>query len=96
MSLTADQIVDRRSLRRKLSFWRVVAFVAVAVGIVAAIVLAAGRDGLAGLITPQIARISISGFITEDRDQIDLIDKVAKSNAVARTGLKMAARERGG
>ena len=47
MSLTADQIVDRRSLRRRVSFWRVVAFVAVAIGIVAAIMLAAGRDGLA-------------------------------------------------
>lgn len=82
MSLTADQIVDRRSLRRKLSFWRVTAFLAVAAAIVAAIVLAAGRDGLAGLVTPQIARITISGFITENRDQIELIDRVGKSDAV--------------
>ncbi len=82
MSLTADQIVDRRSLRRRLSFWRVVAFVAVALAIVAAIVLAAGRDGLAGLVTPQIARITISGFITEDRDQIELIERVEKADAV--------------
>ena len=82
MSLTADQIVDRRSLRRRLSFWRVVAFVAIALGIVAAIVLAAGRDGLAGLIMPQIARVSISGFIAEDRDQIELLDQIGKSKAV--------------
>ena len=82
MSLTADQIVDRRSLRRRLSFWRVVAFVAIALGIVAAIVLAAGREGLAGLVLPQIARVSISGFISEDRDQIELLDRIGKSNAV--------------
>ena len=82
MSLTADQIVDRRSLRRRLSFWRVVAFVAIALGIIAAIVLAAGREGLAGLVLPQIARVSISGFISEDRDQIELLDRIGKSNAV--------------
>ena len=82
MSLTADQIVDRRSLRRRLSFWRVVAFVAIALGIVAAIVLSAGRDGLAGLVTPQIARVSISGFITDDRDQIELLDRIGKADAV--------------
>lgn len=82
MSLTADQIVDRRSLRRKLSFWRVIAFLAVAAAVVAAIAVAAGRDGLAGLITPQIARVTISGFITEDRDQIELIDRIARSEAV--------------
>lgn len=82
MSLTADQIVDRRSLRRKLSFWRVMAFVALAVAIVAAIVLAAGRDRIAALASPQIARVSISGFITEDRDQLELLDEIAKSPAV--------------
>ena len=82
MSLTADQIVDRRSLRRKLSFWRILAFVALALAIVAAIVIAAGRDGLAGLVSPQIARVTISGFITEDHDQLELLDRIARTEAV--------------
>ena len=82
MSLTADQIVDRRSLRRKLSFWRVLAFVALALAIVGAIVVAAGRDGLSGLVMPQIARVSISGFITENRDQLELLDRIGRSDAV--------------
>ena len=43
MSLTADQIVDRRSLRRKLSVWRVIAFLAIAVALIAAIGQFAGR-----------------------------------------------------
>ncbi len=82
MSLTADQIVDRRSLRRKLSFWRVIAFVALALAIVAAIVFASGRDRLAGWLSPQIARVTISGFITEDRDQLELLDRIGKADAV--------------
>jgi len=82
MTLTADQIVDRRSLRRRLSFWRVVAFVALALAVVAAILILAGRDTLASLMSPQIARVSIAGFITEDRDQIELLDRIAESDAV--------------
>jgi protease IV len=82
MTLTADQIVDRRSLRRKLSFWRVVAFVAIAAVLIAAIALVVGRDLFPGLALPQIARVSISGFITEDRDQLEMLDKIASTNAV--------------
>jgi len=80
MSLTADQIVDRRSLRRKLSVWRVIAFLAIAVALIAAIGLFGG-GGFAGL-TPQIARVTISGFITQDRDQIEMLDEITDSRAV--------------
>ena len=44
MTLTADQIVDRRSLRRKVSFWRVIAFLAIAAALIVGIALVAGRD----------------------------------------------------
>ena len=44
MSMDAEQIVDRRRLRRKLSFWRVIAFVALAVVIVGGLIVAAGRE----------------------------------------------------
>lgn len=80
-TLTPDQIADRRSLRRKLSLWRVVAFVAVAAAIVVGIVVASG--GFAGLVTPQIARVTISGFISEDRDQLEMLDRLAETDAVA-------------
>jgi protease-4 len=82
MTTDADQIVDRRRLRRKLSFWRVVAFLALAIAIVVGFVLAGGRDRIPGLAEPQIARVTISGFITENRDQIELLDRVAKAKAV--------------
>jgi protease-4 len=82
MTLDADQIIDRRRLRRKLTFWRVAGFLAVAIIIVGGIVLAAGPDGLPGLREAQIARVTISGFITEDQDQIDLLERLAKTDAV--------------
>jgi protease-4 len=84
MSMTADQIVDRRRLRRKLSFWRFIGFAAVIVLIGGAMfAAAANRNGGNGLIAqPQIARISVSGFIAEDRDQGEMLAKLAKDDAV--------------
>jgi protease-4 len=78
MTMDADQIVDRRRLRRKLTFWRVVAFLVLALAIVGALLYAA-RDSLTG---PQIARVSVSGFIGEDRDQLALLDKLGTTDAV--------------
>ncbi|SDB21225.1 signal peptide peptidase SppA [Bauldia litoralis] len=82
MSLTADQIVDRRSLRRKLSVWRVVAFLALALLVVGGAAVVAGVNGFAGITPPQIARVTISGFISEDRDQLEMLDKITEAKGV--------------
>ena len=79
MSMTADQIVDRRRLRRKLSFWRFVGFLAVILAIGGAIVATTGRDGLLLPTEPQIARVTISGFIADDRDETEMLAKLAKN-----------------
>ena len=81
MTVTADQIVDRRRMRRKLSFWRVVGFLLLIVAVVAVAALAVGRDRFP-FVEPQIARIGISGFITDDRSQIEMIDRLAKADGV--------------
>jgi protease-4 len=83
MSMTADQIVDRRRMRRKLSFWRVTGFIALILLIVAGAVVFSGRDAFPLIATPQIARISISGFITDDRAQTQLIERLAETDAVS-------------
>ena len=82
MSMTADQIVDRRRIRRKLSFWRVVGVLALVLAVGGIVVASNGRDVLPLLTEPQIARITIDGFITEDRAQIELIDALAKNDNV--------------
>lgn len=82
MSMTADQIVDRRRMRRKLSFWRFVGLVALVVAVGGLAVAFAGKDAFPGLSEPQIARINISGFIAEDRNQTALIERLAKDDNV--------------
>jgi protease-4 len=78
MSMTADQIVDRRRLRRKLTLWRVIAVLAV----LAVIAVAVSTKRSALLPEAQIARVTVSGFITDDRDQAKMLDKIANDASV--------------
>ena len=77
MSLsTADYLVDRRRLRKQVTFWRVVAFVVAALAIIGLGLRFAVKSGVAGT---HIARLSISGVITGDADTVKLIRSVANS-----------------
>jgi protease IV len=83
MSLDADQIVDRRRMRRKLTFWRVAAIV---LAVLAVLAIAAGRRG-GGFITDEtsgaIARITIDGLIRSDAERVRALDRLARSQAKA-------------
>jgi protease-4 len=63
MSLDSDVIVDRRRIRRKLTFWRVLAVI-IAIGAIAVIGTLAS-PGARGTFTSagSIARINIEGLI---------------------------------
>jgi protease-4 len=78
MSLDADLIVDRRRLRRKLTFWRVVAIGLIVLAIAGAAVLGSNRLGFTG-VRPYIARVTIEGLIRDDRDRVQALDRLAKS-----------------
>lgn len=82
MSLDADALADRRRLRRKLSFWRVVAFGLVILAALGAGIFLAEEDG--GLLGrgEHIARISIDGLITDDRRQQELLERVTEDDSV--------------
>ena len=82
MAVDAETLADRRRLRRKLSLWRVLAFgsLIVAVG-TAGLVATGGPSGSVG-VRPQIARVSISGFIAGDQRVTDLFRRVGDSAAV--------------
>jgi protease IV len=82
MSLDTDHIVDRRRMRRKLTFWRVVA---VLIAIVAVVGIASMfRGSSAGLVqstSPQISRVTIRGIIRGDEDRLKALDSLANSRA---------------
>jgi protease-4 len=67
MSMDADAIVDRRRLRRKLTTWRVLAFLLAVIAVVGGVYALYGRDlDVAGRPGAFIARIKISGLIRGD------------------------------
>jgi protease-4 len=79
--IEAETIVERRRLRRRLTLWRLLA-VMLAVFLIA--LLATGNQRLAGSgsFLPHIARVSVSGLITDDQKMLELLDKVGKSSQV--------------
>lgn len=81
MSLETEAILDRRRLRRRASLWRVLAILAVVVAVGALAQFGGNRAGVIGE-SRQIARVSLEGIITEDRKQLELLDKVAKAHHV--------------
>jgi protease IV len=82
MSLDVDYIVDRRRMRRKLTFWRVFA---IAIAAVALAALAAALSGTSRLVSTsgQIARVTISGLITGNQQRTEALDDLAKSHVRA-------------
>ena len=83
MSLDSDVIVDRRRLRRKLTFWRVAA-VLVAIAALSVIGLALSPGGRTMLSTTgSIARVNIEGLIRSDQDRVEALERLENSSAAA-------------
>ncbi len=78
----ADYLVERRLLRRRLSFWRIAAFAVAAIGVLGLGLRLFGADGSLNF-APHIARLSIEGVITGDRDTLKLISRLEDSDAAA-------------
>jgi protease-4 len=85
MSLDADTIVDRRRLRRKLTFWRVFAVLFAICTVVAAGVAlrVPGTGMLTGETGSSIARITITGLIRSDQERTEALERLGKSRAPA-------------
>ena len=82
MSLDSDVIVDRRRIRRKLTFWRVAAAVVAIAAVVGVGVIAAGVRG--SLATGgSIARVTIEGLIRSDSERVEALERLEKSQAAA-------------
>ena len=77
MSLDADYVVERRRLKRRLTFWRVLSVVA----LVAAVVAAAGRFDLRRQ-QDHVAQIAIGGLILDDPARDETLKEIADDDKV--------------
>jgi protease-4 len=81
MAPRADDIIDRRRIRRKLTFWRVATLVVAAIAI-------AGfgawnmRDTWPGQGRDHIAQVKIGGTITEDDELLQRLKDIAEADSV--------------
>ncbi|MCB1392126.1 MULTISPECIES: signal peptide peptidase SppA [unclassified Nitrobacter] len=82
MSMESDVIVDRRRLRRKLTFWRVASALIV---IGAVIAVGAYATPWGGKLTgaSAIQRVSINGLIRSDQKRVEALERLGKSSAPA-------------
>ena len=83
MSLDSDLIVDRRRIRRKLTFWRILAIV-FAIATIAVIGVAVSPGGRGALTASgSIARINIEGLIRSDQERVEALERLEESHAAA-------------
>lgn len=73
MAATADMIIERRRLRRRLAFWRIVAIVAIVVAALAFLPLAAG-------VGEHVARVTLDGIILDDAERERAILDIAEDD----------------
>jgi len=76
----SDYLAERRTLLRKLSYWRVAAFLFLIIGLILSGLRIFGPEG-AGIHTPHIARVAVDGIITGDEDTLKLIQKIGDSKS---------------
>lgn len=82
MPSDAELIADRRRLRRKLSFWRVVGLLALIAAVVTA-GLAFDERGRSLFRRDQIARVSIDGFIAGSQRMSELFKRIGDASEVS-------------
>ena len=76
MPLESDALIDRQRLKRRLTFWRILAVTA----LVIAAIIAVPHHGRLG--SNRIARYAINGVIGDGREQIEAIDLLRRDPAV--------------
>ena len=82
MSINADDIIDRRRLRKKISFWRIATFVILGLTLLGLIGYGAQKAGLASTSSDHIAKVKITGVITNDEPMLKLLKKLKDDDKV--------------
>lgn len=83
MSFESDFLVDRRRIRRKLTFWRAISalvVIAAVIGLTVALTPSA-RQAITG--SEAIARVKIEGLIRSNDERVAALERLGKSKAAA-------------
>ena len=75
--MQADELIDRRRLKRRLTLWRVLAVLAFT-----AVIWVSLPAGTVSADTAHVARLDIRGAITEDRRMLEAIDRLSRDSSV--------------
>jgi len=78
----ADAIIDRRRLRRKLTFWRAFTLLLIAFALISLYFFNAGSDRFSGKSAPHIAKVRVEGTIFENDELLKRLQDVENSDAV--------------
>jgi protease IV len=78
MSIQSDALIDRRRLKRRLIFWRIIGVSAIALAIIAAI----GRFDGFSTGKDRVARIAVEGIILDDPVRDEALDEIAKDDRI--------------
>jgi protease-4 len=76
-TMTVLDIAERRRIRRKLTFWRILSFLVIAAVIILAWMVANGGDLSGRTESDHIARVTISGVIQDDGELLERLDAIA-------------------
>jgi len=79
MSLDADYIVDRRRMRRKLTFWRIFAVALAVIAVIGAAMAVRSPNGMIPSAGPYIARVQIDGLIRSNRERVEALERLGRS-----------------
>lgn len=78
MPLDADALIDRRRLKRSRALWRGTAVLAA----LCALAVIFGRDVAGGFDRSPVARLTVTGTITDDRQVIEALDAASRDASV--------------
>ncbi|MGH6867151.1 MAG: signal peptide peptidase SppA [Methyloceanibacter sp.] len=81
MVLDADNVIERRRLKRRLTAWRIAA-VLLGLLFLGAVLLSEDQVAGSASLLPHVARVDVSGIITDDRKMTELFERVANADQV--------------
>ncbi len=80
--LSTDAVIDRRKLKRRITFWRIAALLLLSATIFAVLSAAGFFEGLGKKSLDHVAEVEISGVITNDEPMIELLEDLGDNDAV--------------